>query len=296
MEKIKNDFYTFILIPHSPEQKTFVLKIPRSLAKIFLFSVIAFFAISVSFFVYSSYMARRVASYGDIKSKMLVQNRQIEKFDDQTRLLSKELETLTDREGQIRKMLGLNTDINKLRLSPGIDKKEGGSLDHRIDRINNNIKERQVSLKRLLNFAAEFRKRFASMPSIWPSYGRIMSTFGYRASPWRGFHSGVDISAAFGSPIKATANGVVSFAGWRTGYGKAVMIDHGFGYQTLYGHTSGFAVSVGQRVKKGQVIAYIGMTGFTTGPHVHYEVLRNGSCIDPVHYLDLNMFSSVERR
>ncbi|MFA5105141.1 MAG: M23 family metallopeptidase [Candidatus Margulisiibacteriota bacterium] len=296
MENSKKEFYTFILVPHSPEQRTFVIKVPRRLAKFFVSSAVTACVVLVSLFVYSSYMARRVVSYEDIKSKMLVQDQLIRKFDDQTRLLSKEITNLSDKEWQIRKMLGLNTDTNELRLSSGKDTKTGEDLDRKIDLINNNIKERQNSLERLLSFAGEFRKRFASMPSVWPSYGRIMSTFGYRASPWRGFHSGIDISGAFGSPIRATANGVVSFAGWRTGYGKAVMIDHGFGYQTLYGHTSRFAVSMGQRIRKGQVIAYIGMTGFSTGPHVHYEILRNGSCINPINYLNLNLAESLERR
>lgn len=296
MEKSKKDSYTFILVPHSPHQKTFVLKVPRSVAKALLFSALSFFVIFASFFIYSSHMARRVVSYQEIKSKMLVQDRQIKKFEDQTALLSRELDDLADREGQIRKMLGLNTDIKGLRLSSDSDKKDVEPLERRIDRINNNIKDRQNSLHKLLAFAGEFKKRFSSMPSIRPLYGRIISSFGYRTLPWRGFHTGIDITANYGSPIRSSADGVVEFAGWRTGYGKTVVIDHGFGYKTLYGHTSGFAVSPGNRVKKGQLIAYVGATGYATGAHLHYEVIKDDNKINPVGYLDLNLAGNPDRR
>lgn len=296
MEKNKNGFYTFILVPHSPEQKTFVLKVPRSIAKMFLLSSLSVFIILISFFVYSSHMARKVVSYGDIKSKMIVQDKQIKRFEDQTRLLGKELEDLGERENKIRKMLGLKSDARNMQLSSDSGKKDGSDIENKLDRINTNIKDKKDSMERLLAFAGEFRKRFSSIPSIWPIYGRIASSFGYRIFPWRGFHTGIDITANYGAPIKSTADGVVEFAGWRTGYGKTVIIDHGFGYKTLYGHTSSFAVSPGNRVKKGQLIAYIGATGYATGPHLHYEVIKNDNKINPAGYLDLNFAGSLDRR
>lgn len=296
MEKNKKGFYTFILVPHSPEQKTFVLKVPRSIARFFLFSAVSVFIVLISFFVYSSHMARRVVSYQHIKSKMLVQDQKIKRFEDQTALLSKELESLADREGQIRKMLGLRSDVRDMHLSSGSAENNEEKLENKLDRINTNLKERQNSLEKLLVFAGEFRKRFSSIPSIWPIYGRVASTFGYRIFPWRGFHSGIDISANYGTPIKSAADGVVEFAGWRTGYGKTVIVDHGFGYKTLYGHASAFAVSTGTRVKKNQVIAYVGATGYVTGAHLHYEVIKYGNKINPAGYLDLNLAGSLERR
>lgn len=295
MNNKKPDFYTIALIPHSPEQKTLVLKVPKIFAKMFLAFFVVVSAVLISTFVFSSRVARRVASYEDAKSRMLVQDTKIKKFEDQTRLIGKELEELGKRESELRKMLGLRTEVKNMKLTS--EAPAGAEdIEKKLERINTNLKERQDSIERLMVFAGEFRKRFSSVPSIWPTYGRIVSSFGYRIFPWRGFHSGIDISGNHGTPIKSAADGVVEYAGWRTGYGKTVIVDHGFGYKTLYAHTSSFAVPAGTRVKKGQVIAYVGATGYATGAHLHYEVIRHGSKINPAGYLDLNIAGSLERR
>ena len=120
----------------------------------------------------------------------------------------------------------------------------------------------------------------AATPSIWPLVaGWPSSGFGPRADPVTGepeLHTGLDISADRGTPVHATADGTVESAGYDGGYGNCILIDHGFGIGTRYGHLSGYAISVGQTVKRGQVIGYVGSTGHTTGPHLHYEILLNG--------------------
>ena len=127
-----------------------------------------------------------------------------------------------------------------------------------------------------------------SLPSLMPARGVITSGFGWRRDPvygdWR-FHAGVDIAAPAGTPIVAAADGVVVSAGWHQGYGKAVEISHGHGITTFYAHCSRIAVRVGQRVRRGQVIAYIGATGKTTGPHLHYEVRVNGVPQNPERFI-----------
>lgn len=128
----------------------------------------------------------------------------------------------------------------------------------------------------------------AGAPTLWPVIGPISSSFGEREDPFNGegaFHSGVDISALFGTPVHATADGMVISAGNETGYGRVVVLDHGNGIETLYGHLSGFAVTVGQLVQQGQVIAYVGMSGRTTGPHLHYEVRIHNTPVNPHRYL-----------
>lgn len=127
-------------------------------------------------------------------------------------------------------------------------------------------------------------------PSIWPARGTITSGFGWRISPFgdgNELHPGVDIAYTMGAPVVATADGEVVASGPAGGYGNLVQIDHGNGIATLYGHNSQLAVNVGQQVKKGQVIAYAGSTGKSTGPHVHYEVRINNTPIDPMKYLVL---------
>jgi len=129
-------------------------------------------------------------------------------------------------------------------------------------------------------------------PSLWPVDGRVTSSFGEREDPFNGegaFHSGVDISAGYGEPIHATADGVVELAEPTSGYGREVVIDHGNGIKTLYGHMSGFAVSAGDSVHRGQVIGYIGLSGRSTGPHVHYEVRIRNIPVNPHKYLRTTM-------
>ena len=122
-------------------------------------------------------------------------------------------------------------------------------------------------------------------PTGWPARGEVSSPYGLR---WNGsdFHPGIDIANDMGTPIVATADGTVTTAGWNAGgYGNMVDIDHGNGIMTRYGHAMQVVVSAGQHVRRGQIIAYMGSTGFSTGPHVHYEVRVNGQTVNPVSYL-----------
>ena len=122
-------------------------------------------------------------------------------------------------------------------------------------------------------------------PTGWPTNGFISSGYGLR---WNGaeFHQGIDIAAEMGTPIVATADGVVTIAGWNAGgYGNMVDIDHGSGVSTRYGHASAVVVTPGQRVRRGQIIAYVGSTGHSTGPHLHYEVRLSGQPVNPSSYL-----------
>jgi murein DD-endopeptidase MepM/ murein hydrolase activator NlpD len=127
-------------------------------------------------------------------------------------------------------------------------------------------------------------------PSLWPVMGPITSSFGQREDPLLGngegeFHKGIDISAPNGEPIRATGDGIVKSAAMANGYGREVVIDHGHGVETCYGHMSGFAVMPGQSVVRGQVIGYVGHSGRTTGSHVHYEVRIRNTPVNPHKYL-----------
>lgn len=130
----------------------------------------------------------------------------------------------------------------------------------------------------------------ANLPSLWPVMGPITSPFGAREDPVLGsgegeFHKGVDISAPYGTPIRATGDGVVLSAAVGNGYGKEIVVDHGGGVHTLYAHMSGFHVSAGDSVVRGQVIGYVGTSGRTTGAHVHYEVRLHDLAVNPHKYL-----------
>lgn len=126
------------------------------------------------------------------------------------------------------------------------------------------------------------------LPLLWPSSGTITSRFGWRMHPifgTREFHTGMDIATRWGSPVMAARSGVVRFAGWMSGYGRLIVVDHGTGLQTMYSHLSAMAVDSGQQVARGQLIGRIGSTGWSTGPHLFFEVRQNGVPQDPAHYL-----------
>ncbi len=132
----------------------------------------------------------------------------------------------------------------------------------------------------------------AARPQGWPARGRITSTYGYRRNPFGGnrkFHEGIDIAAPIGTPVVATAAGEVVFADRRGGYGLTVIIEHGFGFRTLYAHNSSLQVSPGDYVEAGVEIARVGSTGASTGPHLHYEVHYRGDPVDPADFLPRNI-------
>lgn len=127
-----------------------------------------------------------------------------------------------------------------------------------------------------------------TVPSIWPVRGLVTAGFGQRMDPFSGegtFHAGLDISAPFGTRVESAADGIVFYAGPDQGYGNEVLLDHGYGIKTKYGHLSKIFVMVGQEVKKGQAIGAVGVTGKTTGPHLHYEVLVQETPVNPAKYL-----------
>jgi len=128
----------------------------------------------------------------------------------------------------------------------------------------------------------------SAIPSIWPVRGLITAGFGQRMDPFTGegaFHTGVDIAALDGTPVSAAADGILFFAGAEAGYGNEALIDHGYGITTKYAHLKALYVVVGEEVSRGQVIGVVGMTGRTTGPHLHYEVLVSGTPVNPARYL-----------
>jgi murein DD-endopeptidase MepM/ murein hydrolase activator NlpD len=127
-----------------------------------------------------------------------------------------------------------------------------------------------------------------STPSLWPVVGHLTGTFGERMDPFSGegaFHTGVDISSQYGDSVRVSADGVVIEANERAGYGRLVVVDHGFGLTTYYGHLSSFHVILGQQLRRGDTVGNVGVSGRSTGPHVHYEVRINGAPVNPMRYL-----------
>jgi murein DD-endopeptidase MepM/ murein hydrolase activator NlpD len=158
-----------------------------------------------------------------------------------------------------------------------------------VDPLISKSEQLVATLKQAEGVANNYEISKNGIPSIWPLYGIITSDFGIREDPitlkHTEIHEGIDITAYYGAPIRATASGIVIQSGINGTYGISCTIDHENGYQTLYGHMSRAAVSVGDRIVRGQVIGYEGNTGKVTGPHLHYEIRINGIAVDPLKYL-----------
>jgi len=165
---------------------------------------------------------------------------------------------------------------------------EFSALQHQVDEIMQAIDLRRASQEEISGILNDERSLLGAKPKGWPTRGWKTSGFGMRKSPFTGrpkMHEGLDIAARTGTSVSATADGIVSQAETAPGYGKLVVIDHGYGFKTFYGHNSKIHVKVGQRVKRGDRIASVGSTGSSTGSHVHYEVRRNNVPLNPKKYL-----------
>jgi len=286
-----------------------------SFSKKALWALSLFFMAGLIFFGYfvfdyfqkssSSFKAEKLNTLLESQSALIAdQRKQLQAFGDKINELKNNIKALNEFE-------------NKIRIIANLKKKEkvaglfgiGGSLPEDIDTAiplkkdhNRLLKEmhQQIELvneastiqhegfKSLLIKLKDKRNLLASTPSIWPAKGWISSTFSYRTSPFTGrreFHKGLDIANKMGSPIIAPANGVVTYAKKKRIIGNMLIIDHGYGITTKYGHISKFLKNSGDKVKRGEKIALIGNTGRSTGPHVHYEVHIKGVPVNPQNYI-----------
>ena len=143
-------------------------------------------------------------------------------------------------------------------------------------------------LQNLLVYLEDKESLLAATPSIRPTDGWLTSGFGYRISAFTGkreFHKGIDIATRIGRPIVAAADGIVTYVGYKGGFGNVAVLEHGYGFSTIYGHCSKVIARVGERVARGQIIARVGSTGRSTGPHLHYEVRVRGVSVNPAKYI-----------
>lgn len=293
-------FYTVLILPDatSPARK---LHITRSVLTV-VSSVMALSLLAFGFFLYQ---------YVTLNVRMLELRRLRQEVGDRNQLtvkvnqLESELSRLRDLDRKLRVVAGLNTGedggttlaqggaetLSRTALLDALRQRTGRLVDwvsRDLEALGQEITSRERSFRELKSFLEERRSILASTPTIWPLKGMITAGYGYRRSPFTGqreMHEGLDIAAPHGSPILATADGVVSFVGPLAAFGNVVFINHGHGFTTFYAHNSRNRVREGQQVKRGDVIAYVGTSGRTTGPHVHYEVQVNGTTVNPLKYI-----------
>lgn len=240
----------------------------------------------------------------NLRNNNAAQVKQIEELSQTTMSLQADMERLNSLDNELRRIINNDDTATGAGASrAGVSRNSGrytgqGGPETKLttseiltlaNHLQVAVKEREESLIELRQDLLDKEARLATRPSIWPTMGDVTSQFGWRSSPNDGsndYHPGIDIANNIGTPIVATADGKVIISGRAGGYGQLVQIDHGHGISTLYGHTSQLIVQVGQLVKKGQIIAYMGSTGNSTGPHVHYEIRVNDTAVNPANFLN----------
>ncbi len=300
----QNRYFTLMIVPHSSSKvKTF--KLSRSVVK---FGIIFMVLIVTSSVYISIYISGIIAENNTLKSSMdslyTIVNKQEADLNKKLAaidtLIEKQNSANVDLAEYSNKFREIVDDYVTGRISSGItsrssstsasaitkDIKEMTEILNAISELNTQKEDNLLDLSEL---EAKLSNYLDSLPTLWPVSGDITSRYGYRLDPFtfrRAFHSGIDIAASYGVGIKASAAGKVILTGYYKELGQTVIIDHGNGIKTVYGHTSKILVKNGQTVKKGEVIAKVGTSGRTTGAHLHFEVLINGVQIDPCKYLE----------
>lgn len=301
--------FTIMVVPHTGEQVRSI-----AISKTWILSSAAFLLLigaSGGYFIYKFTEYRNTsAEYSQYKTETEQIRHDYDTLSTQTETVREKLDTLQQLENDLRSKSGLpplqepkpegNGQGGTLQSRSGFNRHQiiinkdavsqlEKSVDQRVQSVQYTLQA--VNQQDIQRKAEEQRKQYqaAHTPSIWPTgYRNVSSDFGYRKDPFSGFyalHTGIDITGAYGSPIVATADGTVEIAGWDGGYGISVLINHGNGISTRYGHMSSVSAKVYQTVKKGETIGLMGSTGRSTGTHVHYEVIVNGTVVNPEKYL-----------
>lgn len=265
-------------------------------AKYILIAITALIAIIILISIYSIFLTQNLRSENELYKK------QLQMADEKLEKLEEKSETIEKMVGDIQKISVISPSngqggpdtqstnelktIKKNSKDPGELLKKIYTLDKK---LNDQIKELAKQKTNVLIKKGIFAQNVSNdTPDIWPTKGNISSPFGLRTDPISGqmkIHEGVDIAAEYGSPVYATASGTVTQASYVEGYGNLVEIQHAENIVTRYGHNSIILVNVGQKVEKGNIIALIGNTGYSTGPHCHYEVRIGGTAVNPIPFM-----------
>ncbi|HWR39221.1 MAG TPA: M23 family metallopeptidase [Patescibacteria group bacterium] len=302
--------YTLMVVPHHGKSVVKVT-VPIQQIKAAAIALGIVFAVMVGSYCSTYFSYRQVTDVASAERSELEQLRsvnvrqaqQIENLAQATAVLQDDMTKLNQLDGELRRLVN-NEDPATVSRS-GVNRPaatanggQGGptikpqiqELDGLVRDLQAAAKERQQSLAGLKETLLAQKARQAVTPSIWPAAGEVTSRFGWRTSPWGGgggdWHPGIDIAGDYGTPIYAAADGYIRNSSWNGGgYGNLVEIDHGNGIVTLYGHNAQNVAVNGSQVKKGDLIAYMGSTGASTGTHLHYEVRVNGSAVNPASFL-----------
>jgi murein DD-endopeptidase MepM/ murein hydrolase activator NlpD len=271
---------TIMFIPHNCK-KPFSLRIP-SAGVVLCISL----WLAGTFFVFSKTV--QTIEYREMKQKLAGYSQQFSE-------LHGTILGLKNSETEFKKLFSLRSKKDVLE---NLDTSSGETADTiDFENLKNQIVKTIESVSEIKEYLYKQKDIYRATPLGSPVKGSITSYYGSRIHPHSGkeqFHLGIDIKSQAGSPIKATADGVVSFSGWSGNNGNLVVVEHGMGFSTYYAHNKKNLVKVGQRVKKGETIGYVGATGNAQTAHLHYSVLKNGRYVNPNKFLDEGMYVQKE--
>jgi murein DD-endopeptidase MepM/ murein hydrolase activator NlpD len=284
-------YSTIIFVPHA-RAKFRKLKVSHRL----LLSIVSLITSSLCLSTFFSVQYFTSLSQTHELTKLLHENRELqtanEQFSKSVESLRTQLRTVDDRTRKLAIIAGINTlDESSQGGVGGLRPADLGANPYRddLDKMAFRSHLLEKDLSRLEKKFVEQAQLLSSTPSIAPVRGILTDGFGGRSDPFTGepgTHNAIDISSAVGQPVRAPADGIVVKAEWANGYGNVIYLAHPFsGYSTRYGHLSNFAVHPGQHVKRGDIIGYVGSTGRSTGPHLHYEVRVNNNPVNPLEYI-----------
>ena len=259
-------------------------------------------AIALVYFIYVYHVQKQdLAELASLRQNKAALTTEVQRLSNQAKDIANQLARVEQFDKKLRvitAMEGSHSQDNKDKGGPNMDGFSPTAKDYTQSLLDNlkanqeslqkSVDTQEVSLFELDEFFKDQSSLLAHTPSIWPARGFVTSTFGFRRSPFTNMqemHEGLDVATQVGSPIVSPANGVVTRSFFHSGYGNMVEIDHGYGVVTRYGHNSRNLVKPGQLVKRGSMIAEVGSTGHSTGPHLHYEILLNGVPVNPDHYI-----------
>ncbi len=270
-------------------------KIPIPLHYLYVFLAGAILGMSIITGMAGSYtrMLLKVARFNELRQEKDAIKTRYTALEEAAKEKDLQVASLGSIASDVSTLYGLKPDP-RLARNNGADSKDNGA--HSLEELYA-LKTAALSGAATIGIGSGVRNatladwmRLASQPTLWPVQGIVTSAYGERVDPFNGegaYHRGVDISTGYGSPVIAPADGEVSFASFESGYGRLVVLDHGDGCQTRYGHLASFGVTAGQMVHRGDIIGYVGLSGRSTGPHLHYEVWLHNAPVNPRKYLKL---------
>ncbi|SHH40357.1 Murein DD-endopeptidase MepM and murein hydrolase activator NlpD, contain LysM domain [Caloranaerobacter azorensis DSM 13643] len=299
----KSKYFSLLIIPHSNNIKQF--KIATWVPKLLIFTIII--SLSTTIFLFFSYRElknkylAKLDELDYVNSINIKQKAEIETLREKTTEIQEKLDTISKFQEKIKNMIGIKDNKKEKRVvnpsrsgnqffkEKAVLEKLDNSIISQIDELSKLLDNSKEELIKLTADVEKKMKYLDAKPNLMPAKGKITSGYGYRRNPFgkgREFHKGLDITNKPGTKIRAAGSGIVTFAGYYGGYGKVIIISHGYGYQSIYGHNRKLLVKVGQHVKKGEVIAEMGNTGRSTGPHLHFEIRYYGKAVNPKNVID----------